>query len=115
MQHSPDKYFIFSINTIENQCARSVKTIKYRPLSALGFSRMQKWLLDYDWKQVYEAKTADDKAEEFQNVLVNNVETFFPTKTRLIIISTAVAIIRLKMKQKRQLEEITGLLRCTFA
>ena len=72
------------INTIENQCARSVKTIKYRPLSALGFSKMQKWLLDYDWKQVYEAKTADDKAEEFQNILVNNVNTFFPTKTRKI-------------------------------
>ena len=72
------------INIIENQCSRSVKVIKFRPLSESGYKKMQEWLLDFDWKEVYEAETADNKAEKFQKILVQKVDTFFPIKTRKV-------------------------------
>ena len=72
------------ITTIENQSARTSKIVKFRPLSKQGLSSMQEWLVDYDWKAVYEAENADEKAEMFQKILVEKFNTLFPVKTRTI-------------------------------
>ena len=42
------------------------------------------WIRKTDWKEVFEAKNVDDKAELFQNRLLQKVEEYFPQKTRVI-------------------------------
>ena len=42
------------------------------------------WIRKTDWKEVFEAENIDDKAELFQNRLLQKVEEYFPQKTRVI-------------------------------
>ena len=72
------------INTINNKCGRQTKTVKYRPFPEAGFVKMKNWFIDENWQEVYQAVTAHDKAEKFQNLLISKLDEFFPQKTRKI-------------------------------
>ena len=41
---------------------------------------MKDWLIEEDWKNVTEAKTSNEKAETFQNILRNRFNLCFPKK-----------------------------------
>ena len=72
------------INTVENKSVRTTRVINFRPVSKHGLSLMQEWLVDNNWSDVYHPKTADEKAETFQRILVEKFNTFFPVKTRKV-------------------------------
>ena len=72
------------INTINNKCGSQTKRVKYRPFPEAGFLKMTNWFIDENWQEVYQAVTAHDKAEKFQNLLISQLDEFFPQKTRKI-------------------------------
>ena len=69
------------INEINNQSARHTRVIKSRPITQSGIDKMRSWLMDENWKNVYEAETSHLKAENFQNTLMDKFYEFFPEKT----------------------------------
>ena len=72
------------ISAINNKCARVTRNIKVRPMTDSGIDLMRNWLIGEEWKNVEEAKTAHEKAELFQNTLVEKYNACFPEKTRQI-------------------------------
>ena len=49
-----------------------------------GIDQMKIWFLDQDWDQVYQAESADQKAEIFQTILTQKLDEIFPEKIRKI-------------------------------
>ena len=45
---------------------------------------MRNWFIDQTWSDVFEAETAHEKAEKFQQILLKALDDFFPEKTRKI-------------------------------
>ena len=72
------------ISVINNKSARITREIKVRPIPASGVEKMQTWLMDQTWANVYEAVTAHEKADVFQKCLIEQFELIFPEKTRKI-------------------------------
>ena len=69
------------ITSIDNKCARSTKTIKFRPITDLGMLKYRKWLTGQDWSEVYEVETPSEKAQTLQTILFQSFQKFFPEKT----------------------------------
>ena len=69
------------ISAINNQCTRSTRSIKTRPITQSGMNCMRNWLMTQNWNEVYEAESADEKAIQLQSMLVQSFEKFFPEKT----------------------------------
>ena len=63
---------------------RVYRKIVTRPLNRAGFERFAKWVESCDWSEIFENKSANEMAEIFQNVLVENYTRCFPTKTTRI-------------------------------
>ena len=72
------------VSAINNQCARSFKEIKSRPITQLGMINMRNWLITQDWQIVYNAKSASEKAANLQNMLFKKFQELFPEKTHRV-------------------------------
>ena len=72
------------INVIQNKSARISRVVKVRPISQSGIDKMRNWLMDQNWKNVYEAVSSHTKAEIFQKSLLDQFEECFPEKTSKI-------------------------------
>ena len=72
------------ITSINNQCARTTKTIISRPITESGIRKMRSWLEIQDWNKVLLAQSPSQKAEILQNLLVNIYHESFPEKTQKI-------------------------------
>ena len=72
--------FMKPVDAINNNPARKVKPVKCWPLPESGIREMGKWIVSFNWQQVYEAETAHQKAELFQNILLEKLNTFLPEK-----------------------------------
>ena len=46
--------------------------------------KMKNWLRDKSWNEVYKDESAHNKAEVFQNILVQKMNEIFPEKIRKI-------------------------------
>ena len=68
------------ISVLNNECANSVRVIKSRPITESGMTMMRKWLEHYDWLDLYETKSAHDKASILQTLLLQKYKQFFPEK-----------------------------------
>ena len=68
------------INSINNNPARKIKTVKYRPLPESGIKEMGNWIVNHDWAGVYSATTAHEKAHILQTTLLEKLDTFLPEK-----------------------------------
>ena len=68
------------INIFEHKCSRQTRTVTVRPFPQSGMVKFQEWLIDQDWKEVYTAESAHDKASIFQNILVSKLDEIFPEK-----------------------------------
>ena len=58
--------------------------MKVRPITESGIEQMRNWLMDENWKEVFEAESSHEKAAIFQNILIQKFESIFPEKTRNI-------------------------------
>ena len=72
------------ISVINNKSAREFREVKVRPFPESGIRKMQEWLIDETWKEIFEAESAHDKAAIFQNILLQKLNEFFPEKVRKI-------------------------------
>ena len=72
------------INTIDNKCARQTRQIKVRPFPQSGIEKFKSWLIDQTWVEIYKLESAHEKAEKFQNILLQKLEEIFPEKLRKI-------------------------------
>ena len=70
------------ISTINNKSARQSKLVKTRPMPQSGIDQMKSWFIDQDWDKVYQAESADQKAEIFQTILTQKLDEIFPEKVR---------------------------------
>ena len=70
-----------AISTINNKSGRQTRQVKVRPLPQSGIVRMKDWFIDQTWDQVYQAESAHQKAEIFQNILVQKLDEIFPEKS----------------------------------
>ena len=68
------------ISTINNFSARVTRKVEVQPITDSGISKMKDWLIEEDWKNVTKAKTSNEKAETFQNILRNRFKLCFPKK-----------------------------------
>ena len=68
------------IDSINNNPARKIKIVKYRPLLESGIREMGIWIVHHDWERVYSATTAHEKAGIFQTTLLENMNIFLPEK-----------------------------------
>ena len=72
------------INIIDNKCSRQIREVRIRPFPQSGIVKLKDWIIDQTWEKVYNAQSAHDKAQIFQNILVDKLNKFFPEKTRKI-------------------------------
>ena len=68
------------INILNNKSARITKTIITRPITQSGIQKMQSWLMDQTWDQVYKAENTHDKAQIFQDTLIKKFKEIFKEK-----------------------------------
>ena len=57
------------ISTIENRSARITREITVRPMPQSGIDQFRNWLIDQNWSQVFNAISAHEKAEIFQQLI----------------------------------------------
>ena len=69
------------INNINNNPARTFKSVTFRPLPKSGIEQMGRWITNHKFEEVYEANSAHEKAEILQNILKTNLDKFLPVKT----------------------------------
>ena len=68
------------ISVFNNKNARITQKIEIRPVTEAGIQQMKNWLSGEDWKTVSNAKTSNDKANTFQDIMVTKYKEFFPIK-----------------------------------
>ena len=72
------------ISAINNQCARTTRHIKIRPITECGMFKMRKYLENQNWNMVYESQSAHEKASVLQELLLQKFNEYFPEKTHRI-------------------------------
>ena len=72
------------ISVLNNKPARSAREILVRPMKESGIELFGHWINSQAWNEVFEAETVDEKAEVFQNLLLEKLEHFLPTKLKKI-------------------------------
>ena len=65
---------------VPNQIKR-YKTITYRPFPDSAIREMGQWVQGQTWKEVYDEKCPDMKAEKFEKLILDKVDQLFPQKT----------------------------------
>lgn len=68
------------ISVINNKPARVIREIAVRPLKQSGIDLFGHWIKKQSWKEVFDAKSVDEKSEIFQKMLLEKVEEFLPLK-----------------------------------
>ena len=72
------------INILNNKCSRHTREVRSRPFPMSGILKMKEWFIDQGWDEIYSATSTHDKAQLFQNLLVNKMEDIFPIKVMKI-------------------------------
>ena len=72
------------ISVVDNKPARITREIVVRPMKQSGIDLFKYWLDNQSWKEVIEADTVDKKSEIFQNMLLEKLEEYLPTKKRKV-------------------------------
>ena len=73
-----------AITTINNKCLRQTRKVKVRPFPESGMVKMKEWFIKETFEKVYKAESSHEKAEIFQNILIQKLDEIFPEKVRNI-------------------------------
>ena len=49
-----------------------------------GIEKMRAWFIDKTWEEIYDTESAHQKAEIFQEILIQKLDEIFPMKSRRI-------------------------------
>ena len=72
------------VDALNNKSCRQTRQVIVRPLPQSGIEKMKNWLIDKPWNEVFNAKSAHEKAEQFHSILMNKLDEIFPKKIRKI-------------------------------
>ena len=72
------------ISSINNRPARTKKTVTCRPLTETGLQQMQNWFQDQKWTELTQLKTAHEKINMLQKMILHKYEGVFPEKNTII-------------------------------
>ena len=72
------------INQISSKSVNLSRQIKFRPFPGSGFEKMTVWMREQTWTEVFQCESAHDKAETFQNMLIEKLDEIFPEKVRTV-------------------------------
>ena len=72
------------IEPINNKPARTTREIKIRPMKKSGIDLFRIWLNSQNWNEVLWEKSVHEKSSTFQQILLNKLDEFLPTKVRKI-------------------------------
>ena len=72
------------IDTVNNKPGRVIREVKVRPLLASGLDKFETWIQNQDWHEILNEPSVDLKAEYLQNMVIEKLDEFCPTKTRRI-------------------------------
>ena len=70
------------VTNFDNRASRTEKKVEFRPIKQSGVDLFEKWINDQSWSEIFEAETVDEKAEIFQQMLMYQIERFFPKVKR---------------------------------
>ena len=68
------------ISTVNNRAINTTREVSFRPFPQSGIDKFRDWLIDKDWSEIYAIKSANEKAEAFQNILVKQLDEVFSNK-----------------------------------
>ena len=68
------------ITVINNKSVRQTRLLKLRPITDSAIQKFRDWIIDYPWDEVYQNESAHEKANNFQNTLLEKFQHFFPQK-----------------------------------
>ena len=60
---------------------KQYKTIKYRAFPESGVREMGVWVQQQDWNEIYKLSCVNKKAEQFEQMIIEKVDLYFPEKT----------------------------------
>ena len=72
------------IDTVNNKPGRVIRELRVRPLPASGLDKFGTWIQNQDWHEILNEPSVDLKAELLQNMVIEKLDEFCPTKTRRI-------------------------------
>ena len=72
---------MFPINDANLFPAREKKRITYRPLPKSGVDKFGRWIQQQNWEEVFNEESPSQKAEKFQEMLINTLNEVLPEKT----------------------------------
>ena len=59
---------------------RQYNTVQTRPITQSGIMAFGQWIQNQSWPDVYEAGNVHEKAQIFQNILLESYNKYFPVK-----------------------------------
>ena len=71
-------------SVLENKPARETKEITVRPMKRSGIDLFGFWVKSQNWKEIFEEENVNKKADIFQNMLLQKLNEFLPSKTRKV-------------------------------
>ena len=72
------------ISDLDTKPARETRNILVRPMKQSGIDLFGFWLKSQKWTEIFEEENVNKKAEIFQNLLLQKLEEFLPSKTRKV-------------------------------
>ena len=72
------------ISVLDNKPARETRNIVVRPMKQSGIESFRFWLKSQNWAEVFDEENVDKKADIFQNMLLQKLDEFLPTKVRKV-------------------------------
>ena len=69
------------VNMVDNNVARTYRTITVRPLPQSGINKLIEWMIQQNWEEVTQLETTHEKAKAVQEKVVEKLDEFLPTKT----------------------------------
>ena len=73
--------FMKPVDSLENNPSRQTRYVTYRPLPNSGIEKMGQWIVTETWKTVTEAKSAHEKANALQQLMMEKLNLYLPQKT----------------------------------
>jgi hypothetical protein len=66
------------ISSINNKPARVIKKVTVRRLPSSGKEKLRNWFSQQDWKEIFSAVSAHEKAEILQSKIMSKIDQYLP-------------------------------------
>ena len=68
------------VSEFDNLIQRKQKILKIRPMPESKLKKFENWLKVYQWDELFKLKSSHEKAEHFQEILMEKFNQFLPER-----------------------------------